>query len=101
MIGRRSPTVKGHLNRAEGTMASATRAKVPGIVEKGGVYTLIEFQRRTGCGRWSLKKMRQAGLQVRYFGGRAFIRAEDFDAFLAKTAETQHFNAPAQDSKNA
>ncbi|MCA8982373.1 MAG: hypothetical protein KDA76_01320 [Planctomycetaceae bacterium] len=54
---------------------------------KGGVaYSLGEFERRTGLKRTALRMARQAGLKVIRVHGRAFVRGEDWLAYLDAAA---------------
>lgn len=51
------------------------------------VYPLSDFERRSGLGRHAMRQARRRGLKVIRFGGRAFVRGNDFQAFLASIAE--------------
>ena len=58
-----------------------TRELAP--IEDGATYPLDEFSRRSGLGRHALRQARRQGLPVRRLGGRAYIRGQDFNQFLA------------------
>ncbi len=60
----------------------------PGVISRHEVYTLDEFKQRTGLSEAALRTARRAGLKVDYRQGRAFIRGENWYAYLdADTAE--------------
>lgn len=61
---------------------SNTRELAP--IENGCTYPLDEFQRRSGLGRHALRQARKGGLKVLRLGGRAYVRGEDFNSFLAE-----------------
>lgn len=53
----------------------------PGI-DPSILYTLTDFQRLTGLGRWAMRQARRKGLRVRRIGGRAYVLGSDFVAHL-------------------
>ena len=57
-------------------------AKPPGVITPDAVYTLSEFQERTGLGRWAVKQARKAGLRTLRMHRRAFVRGRDFVDYL-------------------
>lgn len=67
-------------------MAAATAS--PGVIEPGVLYSLAEFQSRTGLKRFALRTARKNGLQVRYTGGRAFVNGTDWIEYVAKQSAT-------------
>jgi hypothetical protein len=58
----------------------------PGEIAADCAYTLREFSRRTGLGRWAIRRLRRDGLIVRRVSGRAFVVGSDWIAFLGRMA---------------
>jgi hypothetical protein len=46
------------------------------------VYTLVEFQQRTGLGRSGLRSARKRGLPVRKCGRNKYVSGKDWACFL-------------------
>jgi hypothetical protein len=61
---------------------SATLATSPGVIEPGQYLTLKEAKARLGLSVAGLRKMRRAGLPVKYWGGRGFLKSDDLISFL-------------------
>jgi hypothetical protein len=53
-------------------------------IEPGLFYGIEEFKRQTRWGAHAMRTARRNGLRVRYLGGRAFVHADDFFAYLNK-----------------
>ncbi len=51
-------------------------------IQSGTVYPLEAFKRLTGFGNHAMRTARRNGLKVRYVGGRGFVDADDFHAYL-------------------
>lgn len=64
-------------------MAPQNLAQTLGPIESGTVYPLPDFKARSGLGTAALRTARRDGLVVKYIGGRAYIRGEDFLSFIA------------------
>lgn len=64
-----------------------TRELAP--IESGCTYPLDEFARRSGLGRHALREARRKGLKVKRLGGRAYVRGDDFDEFIASLPDGQ------------
>ena len=58
------------------------------MICNGASYSLAEFERRSGLGRFAMQQLRRRGLVVRRISGRAFILGSDFNRFLVE-ATTQ------------
>lgn len=58
-----------------------------GVISCGEVYTLREFQARSGLGEAALRTARRAGLRVVRFKNRSYVRGQDFLEFLDKVAQ--------------
>jgi hypothetical protein len=56
----------------------------PRIIERGVIYTLEEFKYCTKWGDHAMRTARRNGLPVHYLGGRAFVRGDDFFAYIDK-----------------
>ena len=63
---------------------AGNRQQQLGPIESGTCYPLAVFAERSGLGRYALTQMRRRGLRVIRSGGRAFVRGEDFESFLAQ-----------------
>ena len=63
-------------------------AASPGVIEPQHVYTLAEFQQRTGMGECAMRTARRAGLKVVRFKNRSFVRGSDFLEFLDNVARS-------------
>ena len=63
-------------------MANSSRDLAP--IEDGVSYPLPEFERRSGLGRHAMARARREGLRVYRVGGRAYVRGQDFNEFLAR-----------------
>lgn len=66
-------------------------AKTLEPIEKGVSYPLELFQQKTGLGKGAMrsirKKAEQRGIElVKYEGGRAFVRGDDWNRYLAGEA---------------
>ncbi len=48
-----------------------------GSIAVGQLYTVTEARRRLGLGEWAFRKLRRAGLNVLYFGNRAYVLGDD------------------------
>ena len=59
----------------------------PGVIEPQNIYTLREFQARSGLGETALRTARRAGLRVVRFKNRSYVRGQDFLEFLDKVAQ--------------
>lgn len=59
----------------------------PGIISRDASYTVREFCRRTGLGRYALTQARRAGLKVRASGQNRFILGSDWLDYLASLDE--------------
>ena len=70
-------------------MATQVLAQTLGPIENGTVYPLDDFKARTGLGSAALRTARRDGLVVKYIGGRAFIRGEDFISFVAANGKSE------------
>ena len=55
-----------------------------GVVRLGELYTLRAVKDRLGLKDAALRSARKSGLQVRRFGGRAYILGDDLIAFITK-----------------
>ena len=64
-------------------------AQAPGVIESQHVYTLREFQARSGMGEAALRTARRVGLKAVRFKNRSFVRGADFLAFLDKVARNR------------
>lgn len=53
-----------------------------GAIKRGEFYQLGTFKGKTGWGTHAMRTARRNGLRVRYLGGRAFVHADDFFAYL-------------------
>ena len=62
-------------------------AASPGVLEPGALYTLAEFQARTGMKRFALRTARKAGLKILYVNGRAFVSGDDAIAYFRQMGE--------------
>lgn len=51
------------------------------------VYTLAEFQRRTGLGRNGIRAARKRGLPVRQCGRNKYVAGSDWAGFLQAVAD--------------
>ena len=58
-------------------------------IQNGVIYPLPEFERRSGLGRHALRQARRKGLKVCRIGGRAYVRGDDFNAFLSSLEESK------------
>jgi hypothetical protein len=65
-------------------MSRKTTSIPTGVIEPGALYQIEEFKRRTGFGNHAMRTARRNGLKVRYLGGRAFVHADDFFAYINK-----------------
>jgi hypothetical protein len=65
-------------------MSGNTTNKNQGTIELGVLYPIEEFKRRTGFGSHAMRTARRNGLKVRYVGGRAFVRGDDFLSYIDK-----------------
>jgi hypothetical protein len=61
----------------------------PGVIEPGQYLTLPEAKRRLGLSVAGLRKMRRAGLPIKYWGGRGFLKSDDLIRFLDENASDQ------------
>ena len=52
-------------------------------IERGVVYPLAEFMRRTGWGRHAVRQARRQGLKVRYRANRGYVVGDDFLRYVA------------------
>ncbi len=50
----------------------------------GAFYPLQEFKRIMNFRETAMRTARRQGLRVRYIGGRGFVHADDFFAYLRK-----------------
>jgi len=66
-------------------MPSAGTIKDRGTIEGHVLYSLSEFQRRTGWGRHALRQAKKRGLRIRYSGRNGFVLGRDFFEFLDRT----------------
>lgn len=57
-----------------------------GEINKDSVYTLAEFQNRTGLKRHALRTARRQGLKVNYLHSRGFILGKDWLSYLDQQA---------------
>jgi hypothetical protein len=53
-------------------------------IEPGLFYGIEEFKKQMKWGAHAMRTARRNGLRVRYLGGRAFVHADDFFAYLDK-----------------
>ena len=60
----------------------ASSARAPGFIELNAVYTMAEFQARTGLGKSAMRAARRKGMRVLYAGRNAFVLGSDFVEFL-------------------
>ena len=67
-------------------MANSSRDLAP--IEDGVTYPLPEFERRSGLGRHAMAQARRKGLRVHRLGGRAYVRGQDFNEFLARQQDS-------------
>lgn len=51
-------------------------------IEPQVLYTLPELMARSGMGKAALRTARQAGLKVRYAGGRGYVKGSDFISYI-------------------
>jgi hypothetical protein len=57
-----------------------------GTIERGKVYSLPEFMRRTGLRVWAVRTARRNGLVVRYVGHRGYVDGSDWARYLEQAA---------------
>ncbi len=62
--------------------SSATTTKPALPIRTDEVYTLAEFQRRTGLGRHGIRAARRRGLPVRRCGRNHYVAGADWAEFL-------------------
>jgi len=55
---------------------------VVGEISAACAYTIAEFSRRTGLGRWAIRSLRRDGLVVHRAAGRNFILGQDWITYL-------------------
>jgi hypothetical protein len=61
-----------------------------------GAWPLSAFKAASGLGDKALREARRAGLRVVRCHGKAFVRADDFLAYLDRLAEEQRDEQPAE-----
>jgi len=67
-----------------------------GTIRAEDIYTLAEFQRRTGLKEWALRQARRSGLKVIYLHGRGFLRGSDWLDYLSKAADAAQTDSQAR-----
>jgi len=70
-------------------MPTATKTHHLSSVRIDEIYPLSVFYRITGLGRHALRQARRKGLKVCRIGGRAYVRGDDFNAFLSSLEESK------------
>jgi hypothetical protein len=68
------------------TTAIRSAKPSPTSVLPGEILHVDEFRRHVGWGLHAMRQARRNGLTVIYTGGRAYVRADDFRAYLDKAA---------------
>jgi len=61
----------------------------PGYLSAHEIYRLGELKRRLGLGRWSFRKLRQAGLPVIVIGRNSYIEGSAAIDTIKRIAEQQ------------
>jgi hypothetical protein len=62
--------------------SAKTHVSTAGVIRADEVYTLAEFERRTGLSRSAVRAMRREGFRVCRLSKRGFVRGSDFAEFL-------------------
>jgi hypothetical protein len=75
--------------REIGTTCQPGTAPVSGEISADCVYSLAEFSRRTGLGKWAIRNLRQNRLCVRRVCGRVFVLGRDWIEFLERESQSQ------------
>lgn len=75
-------------------MPSVTKAQAasaaPGFIDEHAAYSLSEFGRRTGLGRWARRELfKRGGLRSVRVGTRRFILGRDWLDYLDRMAQQQ------------
>ncbi len=70
-------------------MKSPTNTPSAGYINAAEIYTLPEIKRRLRLGRWSFRKLRQAGLQVIVVGRCSYVEGAAAIEALKAAAEVQ------------
>jgi len=56
-----------------------------GTIERGKVYCLSEFMRRTGLKVWAVRTARRNGLVVAYVHNRGYVSGDDWARYLEQS----------------
>ena len=60
-----------------------------GVIVADAIYTLPEFQRRTGLGESAMRNARDAGLKVLRLSRRGFVKGSDAIEFIGRVGTKQ------------
>ena len=59
------------------------------MIDREAIYSLREFQARSGLGEWATRQARRHGMRVIYLHGKAFVRGADFIDYVEGQAQQQ------------
>ncbi len=65
----------------------------PGVIRLDEIYSLGEFQRRSGLKSWAIRTARRNGLRIIKTGNRLYVRGADFNAFIQQQDAANHTNS--------